>query len=210
MLPDIETLCGGKMKRFVFILLLGIFLSIPLFGQDFSDGSEYFNGLHRKGSQNITLALGAGIPLFILPSDPLDAPRPLDIGANFSLGYQYYVFNRIAVGGSLTGAFNTTIGGRTLFMAPISLRAGYWWGQDSMEFNVGMDLGLNIMRLSGNGVITPFVKAGAAAFIKVSEVWGIGGQVFWWFVPELHAGSNANLTRYGNFLELSLGTVYHF
>ena len=49
-----------------------------------------------------------------------------------------------------------------------------------------------------------------SAFVKVSEAWSVGGQLYWWLVPELHFGSESSLTRYGNFLEISVGTVYHF
>ena len=44
----------------------------------------------------------------------------------------------------------------------------------------------------------------------MSQAWSLGGQVYWWFVPELHYGTQASLTRYGNFLEISIGALYHF
>ena len=199
------------MKRTFTVLIILAAMAAAAWAQAPQDGTEYFGGLHRQGSQNINLALGAGIPLFILPLDPAATEsRPLDIGASFSLGYQYFLLNRFSIGGSLTGAFNTTVGGRTLFMAPLSFKTAYWMGVESLEFNIGAEAGLNIMRLSGNGVITPFAKVGGGAFVKVSEAWSVGGQLYWWLVPELHFGSESSLTRYGNWLELSVGTVYHF
>lgn len=192
---------------------LGVFLllvALPLFAQNAIDNEDYFGGLHRKGSQIISLNAGADIPLFIL-TDTLAAEKAnLGVGASFTLGYQYFVANRLTIGGSLCGAFNGTIGGRTLFVAPIAFKLGYWWGRTTMEYNVGADLGLSILRLSGDGVISPFTKFGGGAFAQVSESWSLGGQVYWWLIPEIHLGSNSDLTRYGNFLEVSLSALYHF
>jgi hypothetical protein len=195
----------------VVLLCIALPLSAQVSGQPDPAGTDYFSGIYKKGSQLISLSTGAGIPLFILPVDSsATSPYPLEVGASFSLSYEYFVANRLAIGGSLTGAFNTTVGGRTLFMAPVALKLGYWWGNAPMEYNLGMDLGLNIMRLSGNGVITPFVKAGGGAYIQITEAWSLGGQLYWWFIPELHYGTSANLNRYGNFLEISIGALYHF
>lgn len=207
-------LCGGTMKRTIAAGILLMLVSLPLFAQNTQNTDEhleYFGGLHRKGSQIIALNIGMGIPLFILPEDPLATEsRPLGLGASFSLSYQYFVANRFTIGGSLTGAFSGTVGGRTLFVAPIAFKMGYWWGRKTLEYNVGLDLGMSFLRLSGNGMITPFAKLGGGLFASVSESWSLGGQVYWWFIPEIHTGSYSDLTRYGNFLEISVGALYHF
>ena len=203
------------MKRTLAALIALLCIALPLSAQAAKEpqmeGTDYFGGLHKKGSQLISLTTGAEIPLFILPADAAaTSTYPLGVGASFSLNYEYFVANRLAIGGSLCGAFNTTVGGRTLFMAPIALKLGYWWGSAPMEYTLGVDLGLNIMRLSGNGVITPFAKAGGGAFVQMTQAWSLGGQIYWWFIPELHYGASTGLNRYGNFLEISIGALYHF
>lgn len=190
------------------ILLAGL----PLFAQAQEDsGFDYFGGLHKKGSQIISLTTGAEIPLFILPDDAeATESTPLGVGASFSLGYQYFIANRLTIGGSLCGAFNTTIGGRTLFIAPVSAKLAYWWGKQPIEYSASLDLGASVLRLSGDGMITPFAKLGGGAYYQLSEAWSLGGMVYGWFIPEIHLGSYSDLTRYGTFLEISLGAVYHF
>lgn len=198
-------------RKIAAIGLLMLLVALPLFAQDGDENQNYFGGLHRKGSQIISLTTGAGIPLFILPADALATETtPLGVGASFSLGYQYFVANRLTIGGSLCGAFNTTVGGRTLFVAPVAFRLGYWWGKEPMEYTVGLDVGATVLRLSGEGTISPFAKLGGGVFTQVSEAWSLGGQVFWWLIPELHFGVHSDLTRYANFLEISVGAVYHF
>jgi len=210
--PNPSCSRGGMMKRKLAALsAIALLAALPLFAQAPDEAEDYFGGLHKKGSQIISLTTGGGVPLFILPADALATEAtPLGVGASFSLGYQYFVANRLTIGGSLTGAFNGTVGGRTLFMAPVAFRLGYWWDSGIMEFTTSLDLGANVMRLSGNGVISPFTKLGGGAFAQVSEAWSIGGQAYWWLIPEIHFGAESDLTRYGNFLEISLGAVYHF
>lgn len=198
-------------RKIAAVGLLTLLVALPLFAQGGGENQDYFGGLHRKGSQIISLTTGAGVPLFILPADALATETtPLGVGASFSLGYQYFVANRFTIGGSLCGAFNTTVGGRTLFVAPVAFRLGYWWGKEPMEYTVGLDVGATVLRLSGDGTISPFAKLGGGVFTQVSEAWSLGGQVFWWLIPELHFGVNSDLTRYANFLEISVGAVYHF
>lgn len=198
------------MKHFSAFLILLFALAIPLSAQD-AQGTDYFGGLHKKGSQLISLSTGAEIPLFILPQDPGAAESyPLGFGASFSLQYQYFIANRLTLGGSLTGAFNTTVTGRTLFIAPIAAHAGYFWGIAPMEYNLGLDAGLSILRLSGNGVITPFAKLNFGIYRQISESWSLGGDLSYWLIPEIHTGTSSSLTRYGNFLGLTLSALYHF
>ncbi|HWR11568.1 MAG TPA: hypothetical protein VN445_07095 [Rectinemataceae bacterium] len=200
------------MKRKIAVIgLLLLLVSLPVFAQEEPLIDDYFGGLHKKGSQIISLSTGAGIPLFILPADALATETsPLGVGASFSLGYQYFIANRLTIGGSLCGAFNSTVGGRTLFVAPVSFKLGYWWGKEPMEYTVSADVGASVLRLSGDGTISPFAKLGGGAYTQISEAWSLGGQVYWWLIPELHFGANSDLTRYANFLEISVGAVYHF
>jgi hypothetical protein len=197
-------------KRIIVIGFIALVSILPLAAQEIHQ-DPYFGGLHKKDSQLITINVGAGVPLFIVPASPTPGdPNPLSIGASLNIGYQYFIVNKFSIGGALTGAYNSTIGGRNLFMAPLSFRAGYWFGKGSIEASIGGDIGLVIMRLSGNGVISPFLKAGGGAYFQVTDAWSLGGQVFWWLIPELHFGTESAYTRYGNILELSLGAVYHF
>jgi hypothetical protein len=138
-------------KSFSVIGLIALVSVLPLAAQDLQE-NPYFGGLHKKGSQLIEINVGAGIPLFIVPASPTPGdPNPLDIGASLNIGYQYFIGNNFTIGGALSGAYNGTIGGRNLFMAPLSFRTGYWFGKGSIEASVGGDVGFVIMRLSGNG-----------------------------------------------------------
>jgi len=165
----------------------------------------------RAGSQTIALSVGGNIPLFILPVDAeATETSTLGVGASFGLQYQYFIANHISLGGSLFGSFATTLAGESLFIAPISAHVGYWWDAAPMEYTAGMDLGMTVMRLSGDGMLTPFAKLGGGAFYKIDNSWYIGAEGYLWFIPEIHTGSYSSLTRYGAFVEISASAVYHF
>ena len=114
------------------------------------------------------------------------------------------------IGGSIAGSYVTTIGGGTLFLAPIGLSAAWVGGTELLEFEGSTELGMNIMRLYGNGIISPYAKLGIGLSRYINSSWSIGAKMNWWFVPELHIGTYSNLNSFANFLEFSVGATYHF
>ena len=173
-------------------------------------GDETASNPFRRGDQTIALGAGLQIPLFIAPAAAgATADTTLLLGGAFSFQYQYFVSTGIAIGGTIAGAFNGTIGGRSVFVAPLSFRTAYWWSILPFEFCAGGELGAYLVRLDGNGVIGPFAKAGGGAFWKTSSAWSLGLQSYFWLVPEIHTGAYADLTRWTGFMEVSLAAVYH-
>ena len=163
------------------------------------------------GEQTVGLALGAMFPAFILPQTGAGTNN-LWTGGSFSFSYQYFVANGFAIGGNIAGAFNGTIGGLSVFTAPLGFTAAYWWTKMPLEFCVLAEAGGYLMRYStspSKGVIDPFAKAGAGAYWRVSPGWSLGIQANLWFVPEIHYGEYAGLTQYAGFVETSLAAVYH-
>lgn len=160
-----------------------------------------------RGDQTISLSIGLHIPLFILP-DTSDE-RKLDLGGSFSFGYQYFVARGLALGGTIAGAFNSTIGDRSLFVAPLSFRTAYWWSFMPFEFDVAAEVGGYISRLSGNGMLGPFAKVGGGAYWRGASSWSVGLQSYLWIVPEIHVGDYADLTQTAGFVEVAVTAVYH-
>jgi hypothetical protein len=196
--------------KIIALTLFALALALPLSAQN-SEVSDLFGGYHEKGSQIISITTGTGIPLFIVPASATPGEnRPLKVGASFNLSYRYFIADRLTLGGGLTGAFNSTVGGRTLFLAPVTAGAAWWWNTAALEGSVGLDVGMNVMRLSGNGVLTPFAKAGTGLYYRISGGWSLGAQLYGWFIPEIHVGDYSDLTRYGTELELSISALYHF
>jgi hypothetical protein len=165
--------------------------------------------LFETGDQTINLAIGTQIPLFVFGGDATSMTANFYTGASFSLSYQYYILHGLAVGATVSGSYNQTVGGRSLFVAPLSLRTAYWWSLDPFEFCVAVEAGGYISIVNPAGMIGPFAKAGGGVYWRVSNSWSIGVQPYYWFIPEIHTSSYANLTRFGNVLEVSAAAYYH-
>jgi hypothetical protein len=174
-------------------------------GASAADASE---NPYLPGDQTIGLSAGLHIPAFFVPSTEGGIGN-LDLGGSFSFSYQYFVLRGFAVGGNLAGAFNSTIGGLSLFVAPLGATAAYWWSRLPFEFSLEGELGAYLMRYNNYGMIDPFAKAGGGAYWRITGSWSIGLQAFLWFVPEIHYGSSASLSDYGGFVETSVAAVYH-
>lgn len=165
----------------------------------------------NKGDQSITIIAGGFIPLFVLDNNGALISTPnMSPGATFGLQYRYMLGKHFGVGGTVAGSYVNTIGGGTLFLAPIGASAAWVTGSELLEFEGSAELGLNIMRLYGNGLISPYAKLGVGLGRYISTAWSIGANVNWWFVPELHFGSYSKLNAYANFLAFTLGAAYHF
>lgn len=164
---------------------------------------------YERGEQTIGLAASVQFPLALLPDSIDDNENELLNGGAFSFCYQYFLGPGLAIGGTLSGAFNGTIASRSLFVAPLSFRTAYWWALSSFEFFTAAEAGGYIMRFDGRGMLGPFGKAGLGALWQTGTGWSVGIQANYWFVPEIHYGEYADLTRYGHFLETGLIAIYH-
>jgi hypothetical protein len=161
------------------------------------------------GEQTISLSAGAQLPLFMAPDTREIDEAKLKLGGSFSFGYQYFLARGFAIGGTIAGAFNGTIGGRSLFIAPLSFKTAYWWSLLPFELSVGAELGGYLLRLGDKGMLGPFAKVGGGAYWRSASAWSVGIQSYLWLVPEIHYGDYADLTRTGGQVEISAIAVYH-
>jgi hypothetical protein len=199
-------------KAGALFLLLALGPALSLFAEGPTGPATAAAGNARPfetGDQTISLAAGVSVPLFTFGGDSTTTKPNLYAGGSFSFTYQYFLGGGLAIGGTLCGDFNQTIGGRNFFMAPLSFRTAYWWTLDPFEFAVAVEAGAYLSRVSGEGMIGPFAKIGGGVFWRVSNGWSVGVQPYYWFVPEIHAAPYENLTRFGNFLETSISAIYH-
>ncbi len=161
------------------------------------------------GEQTISLSAGVQIPLFIAPEEQATDEAKLKLGGSFSFGYQYFLARGFAIGGTVAGAFNGTIGGNSLFIAPLSFKTAYWWSLLPFELSVGAEIGGYILRVNNHGMLGPFAKVGGGAYWRSATAWSIGLQSHLWIVPEIHVGDYADLTRTAGMVEVSAIAVYH-
>lgn len=160
------------------------------------------------GEQLIGLSAGLNIPVFLLPQSGGGVGN-LGLGGSFSFSYQYFVLRGLSLGGNIAGDFNGTIGGSSVFIAPLGFTTSYWWSVLPFEFSALFEAGAYLMRYNGNGIVDPFAKLGGGAYWRATSSWSLGLQAYLWFVPEIHYGSYTKLSQYAGFVETSITAVYH-
>jgi hypothetical protein len=163
------------------------------------------------GEQTIGLAVGLQIPTFAyFPSyATYNNLSNLYLGGSFSFSYQYFVERGLAIGGNIAGAFNYTIGGNTVFTAPLGFTTSYWWSAMPLEFSVLAEAGGYLSRYADDGMLGLFAKAGGGAYWRIAPSWSVGLQAYFWFVPELHVDPYTSLDALAGYVETSVGAVYH-
>jgi hypothetical protein len=161
---------------------------------------------YKAGDMTIALLAGLHLPLAFIGS-PLSTQ--LDPGAGFGFSYRYFLDGQWAIGGDISGAFNGTIGGNSLFTAPLSFEFSWWKAVVPFEFTLEAGLGGYITRLKSLSYVGPFAKLGGAALWRTGTGWSVGLRVEGWAVPEIHIGTYADETRTAIFLHTGLIAVYH-
>jgi hypothetical protein len=178
---------------------------------DIADGPSFTDtpvNPFLSGEQLLGIAAGAQIPVFLEPKTG-GGTGNLYLGGSFSFAYQYFVARGLSIGGNIAGAFNTTIGGSSVFYAPLGFTTSYWWSKLPFEFTVLGEVGGYLMRYNTSGTLGPFLKAGGGAYWRASASWSLGLQAYLWFVPEIHYGSYTSLNQYAGFAETSIAAIYH-
>ena len=203
------------MIRFFAVLALLVLAFAPLTAQDAAqnppppagDQSALSASPYKNGDQAISLSASAVFPLAVLPS-PTGTSGLNIVGAGFGFSYRYFLDHQWAVGGSIGGAFNSTIALRSLFTAPLAAEVSYWMALVPFEFVFEGGLGGYLMRLENNGMVGPFAKIGASALWRTGSGWSVGLKTEGWVVPELHI-AYPDFNRTGLLLETGLVAVYH-
>lgn len=199
-------------KAFLLITLISTLL-VPAVAQDGNGDEELFVPVYSLGDQTLRINLGTFLPLFFFGGPDGPESANLTLGGAGSLVWESYLSGNTTVGVEVGGSFSFTPNFRTLFMLPVAARGSYIFNFYPFEVPVTLAAGVNFSRISDISKIDPFVKAGGSFLWNYSSQWAFGGNLFYWFVPQIYSATSpagADATRYGNFLEFTLSALYHF
>lgn len=192
----------------VVLLLSSTFL---LFGQELPDTVPAQDS-YGLGDQTFSISAGVNLPLFIhMLSGTVEPALPhVGAGAIGSLRWGTFLTNSVTFGAELGGTFAFTALHRTLVIVPVSAVFTYVLRAYPFEFPLHATLGVSFMRLDNDLYIGPIVKPGASAYWSYNSEWSFGLQLEYLWVPEIYFGPLADQSAFGNFLSVTLSTLYHF
>ncbi len=200
------------MKRTIFTLLLGAIALTAISAQTAPDTTQPSSVLDyepiRKGDQVIRITLGTTLPLFNLTPDGVETQTNLSPGGSGNIGFSRFVTNRIAMGGEIAFAFNTTIGGNLYFYLPITYNIGYEFVFNRIHVPVSLAIGGLFQTYAITNYFGLIVRPEIGAYWQYSPAWSFGAQAGWNVIPQWYANGSNNRT--GNILGLSAGFRYHF
>ena len=193
--------------------MLFLFLSTSFcFGQEALEPEAEYYGL---GDQIFAINAGVMFPLFIHTlSEGIEPvfPDKLTLGAIGTLKWGTYISNNLSLGVELGGAFTFTALERTLVLLPISAILEYTIRFYPFEFVLFGGLGVTFTKLEEDLYFGPIAKPGFSFYWNFNAEWAFGIKAAYWWVPEIYFGDNvpAEQSSFGNFLGVTLSTLYHF
>lgn len=199
------------MKRF-FTLALLVLLSLSLFGQSIDmpeqPESVFEYEAIRKGDKHILVNLGVSLPLFNIGSDRVNSKTNLNTGGAGTIGFNQFLNSSVSLGGELTFAFNSTLGGNLYFFLPILFNVGFEPVLDRFHFPLTIGLGGAFQTYNSITYFGPMVKPRAGMYFQYSPDWSFGGNVEWSTIFQWYKAKENN--RIGNILNINAGFRYHF
>jgi len=181
--------------------------------------NEDFIEPYGLGSQVFSINAGLFFPLFFHFPGADERPElntfepawgQLSLGGTGSLSWGGYLTPRFALGGKLAGSFAFTPRGYIHSMIPITMWAEYLFRYGSFEFPLSLEGGIVINRVQDQAYFGPIAIPGISGYYNLNAEWGLGLSLKYWWVPEIYFGDKADVSSFGNFLELSFSARYHF
>lgn len=162
----------------------------------------------RKGDQYMRVGIGAGIPLFNLGPDGVNTKTNMFVGGTGILGYSNFITSRIALGGEIAFAYNTTLGENLYFYLPITFKATYVFVLNRIQIPLSLSTGVVFQTYNITNYFGPILKPEAAVYYQYNPEWSFGVTAGWNVIPQWYEESENNRT--GNIADVTVGFRYHF
>ena len=170
-----------------------------------SEWVDYTTAPFSKGDRTFVISLGIVFPTVFIGIDNND--HGLSLGGTGYLAFNYFITQRIFVGGELGGMFSGTRAGNMLYIVPFGPRIGYQFWYRRFEFPVSLMIGAAPQKYLNKGYFGPIAKPSVSAFWRYNPEWSFGLNGAWWLLPQWPNNANNVI---GNFLELTISARHHF
>ncbi|MDR1893648.1 MAG: hypothetical protein LBQ61_03000 [Spirochaetales bacterium] len=201
-------------KSIALILILFGFLLPGLAAQEPNPDlpeDDFTRITYDTGDSVFSFGIGLLMPLFNSDNHGNFIPygKQLGYGGMGYIEWNAYLTSRIRLGLQISGMFAQTINKNTLTMVPITAKFSYLLDFYPLTVPLTLGVGFSFNKLDRLFEFPPILKPGVGCYWSLRGNWELGGQVVYWWIPEIHFRDLADQTRFGNFLEISLGAVYH-
>jgi len=164
---------------------------------------------YSLGDQTLSINAGMFVPLFLLPTGTVllaSSPPHLSLGGDGYLSWAAYVTPQIRLGLDVAGTFTFDPNSNALLMLPFLAKISYSFMAYPFEIPVSLGVGMNIIKYTDLSTIDLLVKPGVALYWIFDSSWSFGLNLGYWFDMQFDPTNS----RVGNFLDISLGALYHY
>jgi hypothetical protein len=201
------------------LLLLCLIISSTAFA-DAPVTAQQQASQYSLGDQTLTPSIGLFIPLFVLDPNTgasvpflvsnvsAGEPAQLSLGGIGSLSWAAYVTPQIRVGLDVATDFAWSPNGNALIMVPFIAKAAYIFSFYPFEVPLSFGVGMNIEKYVNQTMIDLLLRPGTGFYWIFNSSWAFGLNLNYMF--DMQFATVATNSRIGNFLEVSLGALYHF
>lgn len=189
------------MKRILSILFILCLCTSAIFadeeGDEYDDGYEYQQ--NGPGDQFLKIELGG---LF-----PLNFHGTLRPGFEANLGYYRFLTSNFGVGGEIVITDSFSIGGKPLYMIPVTAGCIYQFEISKFEIPLLFNIGLSTETWASMTYWPSLtVKGSAGLYYRMTESWSFGGSTTLFSITEFKNPSD----KTGLFITAGLNARYHF
>jgi hypothetical protein len=202
-----------SLSRAAFILMTATLLASGFskaFAADAGGPSQY-----SLGDQTLSINAGLFVPLFLLPTGTWflapsagGGPSHLSLGGVGSFSWAAYLGPQIRVGADIGGTFTFSPNANALLMLPIVAKASYVFALYPFEIPVTFGVGMNIIKYVDQTTIDLLLRPGVSFYWIFNSSWSFGLNLNYWL--DMQFASDPSQSRTANFLEVSLGALYHY
>ncbi|HET6485112.1 MAG TPA: hypothetical protein VFH83_01760 [Spirochaetia bacterium] len=201
------------MKRSSSVLLCSLLLAAVLSVAPLAaaDNPPAQTSQYSLGDQTLTINAGLFVPLFLLPTwTPLvgSSPPHLSLGGDGYLSWAAYVTPHVRLGIDVAGTFSFDPNNNALLMLPFIAKVSYSFNAYPFEIPISLGVGMNVIKYTDLSTIDLLVKPGVALYWIYDSSWSFGLNLGYWF--DVQFDTNPANSRVGNFLDISLGALYHY
>jgi len=165
---------------------------------------------HRvAGDRALDIQLGPVFPEAFQEFNGTLHPANLTVGGTLGINLDVYISDSWTLGGGLRGKASSGPNGTTLFMVPMTFRAGYEFKLYPFSFPVGLGTGFSFTNYGTATSFDPMLMPTAGAYWNMSSSWSFGLDVAQWIIVQPFPSKPAD-NRIAYFTDLTLGAVYHF
>lgn len=173
------------------------------------DIARFFYTKNQRGDQNFRISIAPVLPLSF--GNPFHDGQ-LKVGGMGTLGYHYFLSEKIALGFDAGFGFNLTIGGNALNYVPLLLAFTYQPSFHNFEFPLTISTGFAWETYSGYTYWPGWiVRPQVGVHYRITPSWSLGVDVSYMFMPQFsHLWNKEYDNYYGHFVDIALVAKYYF